>query len=162
MGSSGVYRWQQDGWVTAVPATTIATGLINAVAAGANQRAWFGHTTGLTLFQPGPTVNLIRQECAVPDLPSTLINDLALAQEGTELWLVSRSGLAWLDARPEATPPDQCAAGQWQTWTEDGFWQTNTPPGLVRLAVDESHPGAVNVWIMRQDSSRIRWLHLPE
>ncbi|HRQ40094.1 MAG TPA: hypothetical protein PLD25_19465 [Chloroflexota bacterium] len=157
VGSQAVFRWQADQWVTAVAAAEIVSGVINAVAGGVGQRAWFGHTAGLTLFQARLNVD-IRQECAVPDLPSTLITDLVTAKEGQELWLVSRGGLAWLDARSEATLPDNCAAWQWQTWTDDGFWQTATAPGVFRLAVDEKAGEEPLVWVIRQGAGRVRWL----
>lgn len=157
VGSNAIYRWQGDQWVTAVPGDDIASGIINGVAGGVGQRAWFGHAAGLTLFQDRLNVN-IRQECAVPALPSSLITDLATVKEGQELWLVSRGGLAWLDARTEATVPDNCAAWQWQTWTEDGFWQTATAPGVYRLAVDEKAGGETVVWVIRQGTGRVRWL----
>lgn len=157
VGSSAIYRWQSDQWVTIVPPGKIPYEVVNAVAGGTGQRAWFGHAAGLTLFQEGTNVD-VRQECTVPHLPSTLITDLAAAKEGQELWLVSRGGLAWLDARAEATPPDNCAAWRWQTWTEDGFWQPATAPGVFRLAVDEDETGKAIVWVIRQDTGRIRRL----
>lgn len=80
-GSNAIYRWQGDQWVTAVAANEIASNVINAVAGGVGQRAWFGHAAGLTLFQERLNVQF-RQECAVPELPSTLVTDLAVAKGG--------------------------------------------------------------------------------
>ncbi len=162
VGASFVYRWQADGWVDSQDGSMVASGVINAVAGDGQGRAWFGHAAGVTVYKTSLSSNL-RQECPVADLDSQLVTDVGVGNAGTELWVITESGLARLDVSPETLNINNCASWVWQTFIEDSFWQPDPhQPAEYRLTIDEAPNGQTSaIWIVRRNTGKIRRLPWP-
>jgi hypothetical protein len=159
-GLDVAYQWYDGRWlaVTVGEACQGIDCVLNAAVGDAQNRAWIGHSRGLTL-RSEKLGTLRIENCTADRSQFDVIVDMAVTGAGRrELWIVTRSELARLDLTQE-TIANRCEDWTWQTWQDDpGFFREETAADY-RLAADESPAGeGLAVWAIQRGTNRVRRL----